>query len=152
LSTLEQNQISKAALTAEGALFARYLRGKPASQTALERYEAGCEALFAEPPSPEDEAISRFLERHPWTLPWLDAATALLRPQALLRKKLLLLLAILETLPENAQWCEPHPSHRALALARLCLWGATSALKAAGGAVLLPFALRTRSVGSASGS
>jgi hypothetical protein len=131
------------ALKREGALLARYiLRSRTIAPTALERYAAGCTRLFRDPAAEEGLAANEFVHRHPWALPFLDAAAALFHPHALLRKKLLLMLSILETMPEHAPTFAPRPRARVHLLGLLLLWVLTSVFKVSAGVVLYPFAER----------
>jgi hypothetical protein len=65
--------------------------------------------------------------RHPWSIPMLDAGTALARGGSLFRKKLLVMMAILETTPEFVDRTEP----RSLGLGRLAWRLGTSGLRTA---------------------
>jgi hypothetical protein len=123
---------------AEGAILGRYLLGREAPPPALQRYAEGCARLFVDPPSPDDAALVAFAVRHPWSLPCLDAAAGLLRPRSLLRQKLILMLAVLETLPECADDFLPAARPPADVLVRLALSGASAGLKIAAGLLILP--------------
>src|SRR5262245_31079501 len=93
----------------EAAVLGRYLLGAEPAEEALRRYADGCARLFGDPSSTEDRAIVTFACRHPWSLPSLDAACGLLRPRSLLRQKTILMLAVLETMPESAGVFLPAP-------------------------------------------
>ncbi len=121
----------------EGLVLARYLlRGREAAPEAVERYAAACGKLFGGPAAPEDLALLELVRRRPWALPLLDAAAALVRPHSLLRKKLFLMLAILETMPAHAETFAPRPGPRWRVILRLAVWGALGGLKATLGLVL----------------
>ena len=124
----------------EAAALGRYLLGRPAPAEALGRYVEGSLRLFEGSGSREDLAIVDFVRRHSWSLPPLDAACGLLRPQSLLRQKLILMLAILETIPEVASDFLPVPRPRALVVGRLLTAGLVAGLKTAVGLLLLPAA------------
>ena len=62
----------------------------------VDRYVAAHARLLAQRVAPRDAAVLAFLRRHPRAVGPLDAAAGLLRPRSLLRRKLLLLTAILE--------------------------------------------------------
>jgi len=132
----------------EGLLLARYLLGREAPDAApmaAARYAEGCARLFAEPGAgAPDDALARFARRHHWSLPCLDAAAGLLTPRALLRQKLILMLAILETMPALADDFMPRPRPRWLLLLGLARAGAATALKTLAGMALLPLARRAR--------
>ncbi len=132
------------ALMIEGCLIGVYILGEPACEAALHRYVAGCRALFATGEHGEQGAqLVRFVARYPWALAPLDAAAGLLEPQGALRKRLLVMLAILEATPEHAESFLPRERGSdgvAASIGRLFVWGATSLLKLAAGFVLYPFA------------
>src|SRR5438046_9346229 len=90
------------ALEAEARLFTRYLVGRPPPAELVDRYRAANAAIFTEPVAREDAALVAFARRHPWSVSLLDAASGLLRPGSLLRNKILLMAAILETSPAFA--------------------------------------------------
>jgi hypothetical protein len=130
-------------LTVEGALFARYLlRDRDAAAEALERYALACDRLFDERVPVADVTVVRFARRRPWSLPLLDAAAGLVNPRALLRKKLLLMLAILETMPVYAGTFSSTSRPRWLVVARIAVWGVLGGLKAVVGLLLYPVARR----------
>jgi hypothetical protein len=124
-------------VAAECGRLARYLLGVAPPEALVARYHAANALLFPEPPSAEDRAILDLAARRPWALPCLDAALALLRPDALLRRKIVLLLAILETAPELAERFEPESPGALRAFSRLAASGLSAALHAAAGALLL---------------
>jgi hypothetical protein len=132
-------------LTAEGHLFARYLLGRvdPAPEVS-ERYAAACATLFADAPTHQERARNLFVRRHPWALPLLDAAAGFIQPHTLLRRKLFLTLAILETAPAHAELFTPEPCARSVLVVRVLFLGVSSLLKAAAGILLYPLAGRTR--------
>ena len=86
--------------------------------------------------------MMEFLRRNPWALPCLDAVPGLLNPHSVLRKKLLLVVALLETAPEHADFFDPQPHSRISVLLRLFVWGCSSGLKGLVGLVLYPISRR----------
>ena len=90
------------ALRREGSALARCLLGRDAAPELLQRYADAHAHLDVGAASREDVAGLDFAVAHRWSLASLDAATALLRPHALLHRKALLMTAILETTPEHA--------------------------------------------------
>jgi hypothetical protein len=68
------------------------------SDELLHRYEAACQKLNFKG-TERDEKILSFAIRHPSFVPCLDAALAFSKHKSLLRKKILVMLAILETTP-----------------------------------------------------
>lgn len=139
-------QPSGVELTEEGALLARYLLGgaEPGPE-AIERYTQACEKLFSGHCEPGDLAVLRFARRRRWALPLLDAAAGVFEPHALLRKKLLLMLAILETMPAHLGHFMPRacPARTRWRLLAGIGWRAAGCLlQAVAGAALYPLAKR----------
>lgn len=81
---------------AEASLFGRYVLGRAIDQRSADLYVRAAQSLGYS----GDDAVVRFVLQVPWSLWPFDALLALLRPDALLRKKLLLMAAILETQPQ----------------------------------------------------
>jgi hypothetical protein len=82
----------------EAEIFSRYLIGEIPSVELKERYFAACGKLSEA--NNRDARIYRMAVKRPALLPCLDAALAFSDRNALLRRKLLVMLAILETTPE----------------------------------------------------
>jgi hypothetical protein len=116
-------------LLEEAALFSRYILGRETTAEIKERYAQGCRKLMGGEPRPEDSAAVDFAVRHPWSLPFLDAAAGLVAPDSLLRKKLFVALAIVEATPEHADFFSPKPHAPLGVIGRLFLWGISSVLK-----------------------
>jgi hypothetical protein len=131
-------------LVEEGRRLGTYLLRAEPDGAALERYARACPLALGDSAPPEDLAMLRFVARHRWTLPLLDAACGLLRPQALLRKKLFLMLSILETLPGYAAVFTPRPSPRWRVMVRLSALGMLSVLLVLGGLLLFHRSQRVR--------
>jgi hypothetical protein len=117
----------------EARHFARYILEREADETTCDRYNQAIRTLAY-----TDDATSRFAANHPWSIPALDGALALTHPDAPLRKKLLLMAAILETRPA---YCDAFlPRHRlpldALSIAYALL---RAAAQTALGLLLRPF-------------
>ncbi len=125
------------ALARECRLFAAYLIGEAPPEEIIVRYTQANQALL--PDSSDSGRVVDFVSRHPWALPFLDAACGLLRGDDLLRKKLLVLLAILEATPQFAAEFLPPPGRGLVPLAVEVGWnGAIAALKCAVGILLWP--------------
>ncbi len=82
----------------EAVFVTRYLIGAEPAPELIDRYcranqELGCI------PTDADQAFLEFAGKHPWSLPYLDSALGLLDTRNLLRKKILIMMAILETTP-----------------------------------------------------
>jgi hypothetical protein len=142
-SALEPDARAHLELIEEGKQLGRYLlRSEPAS-TAAERYARACLRVFGSAASPQDRAVLDFIRRHPWSLPFLDAAAALREPQALLRKKLFLMLSILETVPAHVHEFSPQPRPRVIAILRIVWFAGVSVILLALGALIYGRARRT---------
>ncbi|HYY06513.1 MAG TPA: hypothetical protein VE997_08040 [Candidatus Limnocylindria bacterium] len=132
------------ALEAEAHLFARYLVGRPPPAELVERYRAANAAIFTEPVARQDAALIAFARRHPWSVSLLDAASGLLRPGSLLRNKILLMAAILETSPAFADEFLPRDARPLGLVLALLAHGTVAATRAALGAVVYAAAVRSR--------
>ncbi len=117
----------------EAKVFGRYLIGREVAPHLVERYVQAHGALGALLGAGEESRAVAFARRRPRLLPFLDAAAALLDPRGLLRRKLLLMLAVLEASPEYAAEFLPRPQSRTLLVARLAGRGIAAAFKAAAG-------------------
>jgi hypothetical protein len=89
-------------LRTEAIVFGRYLVDREPSEALIERYCRGNEMLLD-----GEDPIVRFAREHPWAVGMLDASAGLFDSGSLLRKKLLLMTAIVETTPELATRTEP---------------------------------------------
>ncbi len=112
-------------LTEEGELIGRYLLGVVPSAELTARYAAAHGFLVLDSEEPE----LRFVHRHPRLLPFLDAATGVLRPRSSLRKKVFLMAAILEATPAHAEFFLQKPAGLWPVLAALFWQGSRSAVK-----------------------
>ena len=130
-------------LRTECRMITRYLVGQEPPPEILERYVRANHILLVES-SKSDKHLIRYVHKHPWSLPYLDAACALLRRDCLLRNKILILLALLETSPSFVQYFLPERSSVPSTLGRLIMQGmlATGALEL--GISIYPFALNLR--------
>lgn len=128
----------------EAELFGRYVLGHRGlvDRDVLARYAEGCAVLFGVPGSPEDAAVVEFVRRHPWSLAFVDAAAAALCPHTLLRKKLLLMAAVLETIPAYAESFSPMTRSRVALVLRLAWCAACSVTHALIGIPVLWLARR----------
>ncbi len=88
----------------EACRLARYLLGVTPSRELQTRYATARAKLLG------DDAEWRFVCRHPWTLPFVDAASSLLRPQSSVRQRIFLMAAVLETTPDYADFFLTTPS------------------------------------------
>lgn len=138
------------ALEAEARRIGRYLVGADVPQALVQRYREANLALFPEMPAPGDAAVLEFVRCHPWSLPPLESALGLIRPGALLRRKLVVMMAILETEPRFSDRFDALTPGRAGAVLRLLGLALSSAAKMAAGILLYPFAQLLGARGAAS--
>lgn len=120
----------------EGRRLARHLIGRPVALDILARYQQAHLKRAADLAG-DSPALALF-RRRPWLLPFLDAGCARWRPDDPLRRKLLLMTAILECTPRHAE--RFLPEHRGFwALALRVVWhGARSMALLAGARLMLP--------------
>jgi hypothetical protein len=123
-------------LTDEASIFGQYILGKSIDIASTERYLA---AISREPPNVgRDAAIVEFCLRHRWSIGMLDGALALLGRRSTLRRRLIILAAILEASP---LYCDDFlPVSRSFTYRFVVLFVALRAVaSAAAGCLLLPF-------------
>ena len=129
------------ALRREAKLFGRYLLAVEPSDELAARYTAANRALLAdEPVGPE----VTYALRHPFTLPFLDAACAVLNPASVLRKKILIMTAVLEASPAYTDFFLKPPSAPLAMLLGLAWQGIRVTAKMALGLPLYLVARRTK--------
>jgi hypothetical protein len=131
-------------MKAEAETLARYLVGSGPPAEMIERYDEAHRLLLGEAGAARGEAVAGFALHNSWSLPFLDAACALLEPHNLLRSKLLLMAAILEASPDFADEFLPQDTPRAALLGKLGLLGLGSVARTVLGLLLYPVALRYR--------
>ena len=135
---------SDQALAAEAHAFGRYLVGRPPPAELVARYRDASRVLFTAPVTPAEAAVVGFVRRHPWSVSLLDAATGLLRPASLLRSKILVMAAILETSPEFADDFLFRPVHPLVLALRVAGLGLLVVGRVLVGMALYPAAARSR--------
>ena len=86
-------------LEKEAILFTKYLTGTTPSPELINRYAEACVKLNFSVAETEDKYLEKIL-RWPFLLPFFDAALSLRNTKTVLRKKILVMLAVLETTPE----------------------------------------------------
>jgi hypothetical protein len=123
-------------LAAEGRLIGRYLVGVDPAPELIERYCRANEVLFTDAPSPADRSILHFLEKHPRSLSLLEAAAGLVQPASRLRRKIIVMMAILETAPEHAGHFEFAGGGTIASVARLAGLGAVASVKVVAGLIV----------------
>jgi len=131
-------------LRREAVWLARYLIDVEPPTDLVERYVVANAKVLRETPTARDARILAFVHAHPWSLGWLDAGTALTRGAPLLRRKLVVMMAILEATPEFLEQTAPIDDAGIAALAwRLGRAGAKAAAKIVGGTLLAAVVVRT---------
>lgn len=134
-------------LAREADVFARYLVGAPAGGYAAERYAAGHDALPTACRA-DGRALVRVAAAHPLLTRVADAYVRLFAPRSLLRHKLVLLLAILESSAGSHAAFEPRPASALGVVLRLAAAGTAFAACLVAGVILLgPLHLVTRLTG-----
>ncbi|MGA8533236.1 MAG: hypothetical protein WB615_03920 [Candidatus Tumulicola sp.] len=114
----------------EAEVFGRYVVGSAIDEPVRVRYRRALRDLSYD----TDDAITRFAVNRPWSIAALDGGLALTQPSALLRRRLSLMAAILETRPEYSEAFLPRNRSRrdalgvAYAVARAALTGALGLL------------------------
>jgi len=118
----------------EAGVFGRYLLGHGIDpQTRALYARAVCDLHYD-----GDDAITHFAKKRPWSIGALDGALALTNSGALLRRKLLLMTAILEARPEYTDRFLPRERAPLDVLLVACAVARAGVL-AAIGLLLLPF-------------
>ena len=79
----------------------------------------------------------RWLRRHSWALAFVDAAAALLRPDAAVRKQVFVMTALLETTPDHAEFFLESPGGLAGSIVELTVQGVRTVVKVMIGIPLL---------------
>lgn len=118
----------------ECRLLARHLIGIAPSKAIAARYTAACDKLLG---AESTSAALRFALANAWAIGPLDAACGLLDRENPLRKRLLILCAILETTPEYARSFLPRTPRLLPLLVHLSFNGACAAIKIALGIPIL---------------
>lgn len=128
-------------LLREAEAFGRYILGQAPAERAKSLYVSAVECLLG-PGDSASDPILRFSLDHAWSLPLLDSALAIRQPDAPLRGRLLIMLAVLEVQP---QYCERFlpASHTAVEVCRTLALGALSVPKAILGLLLLHVLLQS---------
>jgi hypothetical protein len=96
----------------DAEILTRYLVGDAPSEAITNLYISAISKLHILPSSPRDEKLLAFALAHPSYISFIDAAHALFYPRSVLRKKLYILFAILETQPQYAHLFLPEKRAR----------------------------------------
>jgi NADH dehydrogenase len=100
-SSLQASDSEGSVTDRECATFTRYLAGLAASPYVRRKYAEAHSAVALEPKDPFDQLLLRFARKGPLLAKLADAYARIFYPHATLRRKLVLLLAILETCPPS---------------------------------------------------
>lgn len=134
-------------LEREARIFTRYLVGRDAPDELVARYRDASRVLLYQPPDARETAVVEYVRRHAWSLPFLEAASALLRPGSLLRNKVLMMGAILETSPAFAEEFLPRNVSLLALVFRVLASGTAAVVRTIVGAPLLAAASRSHARG-----
>ena len=141
----QKNQADKTGTLAhECRVITRYLLGQEPPQDLIQRYIEANSILFTGETSRSDLAVVAFVQRNPWSLPFIDAASALFRPNSLLRNKILVMIAILEATPQFADVFIPEPFSIPQFVWRMAGYGISSMAKFLIGVFIYPFAVNSK--------
>ena len=124
----------------EAKVFSRYLIGCNISDVIAERYAAAV-TLLTPTSSQKELGIERFAVRFPFWIACLDAAMALRFKEATMRKKILIMFAILETIPEYSNYFLPQ-KHSLFYIFTIMAVGCRSILRFVFGWILLQFLIK----------
>jgi hypothetical protein len=119
----------------EAVRFGRYLLGRPPAAHLVARYVDAIERLELRPDA-RDRRLLAFVRRHPRALGFVDGGLALRHPGSVVRGRLLVMAAILEADPANADRFLPAAGgHRSLP--EVAIAGVRAGVRTAVGLVLL---------------
>lgn len=124
----------------EATIFGKYFINEVPIQLALNLYD---QAVPRDAPllSNDDTKLIDFAVDHPWSIGILDGGLALLYPHAELRRRLYLMFAILEAMPEYTRYFLPQKRNVLYSLS-VDMVGIRAAIKALLGAILVKVVLR----------
>lgn len=131
-------------LDSECVLITKYLVNQTPPAELIERYRAAHAKLLGDAGSERDLAIIAFTQKHPWSLRYIDAAVAVLRPNALLRKKILVMMAIVETAPHYVEYFIPKRTPLIKIILNMVWYGTATMCSFLIGVCIYPLAARLR--------
>jgi len=131
-------------LQKECLLITCYLVDEAPSQEIISRYIMGNSSLLSDPQLEEDLSILNFIRQFEWVLPFMDAACGILRPRSLLRKKILLMVAILEASPYYTNHFLPEVVSLSHFFFSMMRYGVQTGVKVVLGLCIYPIAKRAR--------
>jgi hypothetical protein len=84
----------------EAAIFSKYLINALPTQADIKLYK---DAVASSPSiSKSDQKLLAYIHKHPWSLRFIDAALPFYRPHSEVRRRIYLILAILEASPDHS--------------------------------------------------
>jgi hypothetical protein len=116
----------------EAEVFGEYLLGEAPSAQAVTLYVQAMDKLNILVAG-SDERLLRLVISNPWLLGLADSGLALVKPGSVIRRKLLVMLAILETMPAYTHLFFPSP----VPFINIFFAGCRAAIKAVFGAILV---------------
>jgi hypothetical protein len=131
-------------LETESLAISQYLLAVRPGRDLVQRYRDANAELCPEQPAWQDRAMLDFVRRHPRSLPLFDAASGVLRPHSLLRRKILVMMAILETTPQFAAHFDTENAGRLQVLAKLGAYGLRSVVTTVAGLLMYAIVIGTR--------
>jgi hypothetical protein len=93
---MRSENIKNNVLEKEALLFSRYLIDREPPVELVDRYVNANRQLGIDEGPHLDDNILKFTWAHPWSISFLDAASGLMQPDALIRKKIYTMAAVLE--------------------------------------------------------
>lgn len=119
----------------EAEIFGAYLLGEQPSEQVITLYEQAMDKLKISV-NGKDERLLKWMLDNPDAIGMIDSGLALVKPQSVIRRKLLVYLAILESVPQYAHLFLPSSSPAAYSL--YIFWvGARAAFKAVAGVIIV---------------
>lgn len=104
---MPENYTQHHILRQEAHFYGYYLITRKPDEDFVERYVDANVKLGLNTVSGHDVRIVHYSLTHPWSIPFLDAATGILMPESLLRKKIYTMAAILEASTKYTEFFLP---------------------------------------------
>lgn len=121
----------------EAELFGRYLLGRPPSGECVALYEAANDKIGIVLDA-KDSKILEFALANPWAIGCIDQGLALFKRDSNVRRKIFVMLAILETSPDYSGYFLP-AERSPLYLLYIAWVGISASMKAVIGGLILKF-------------
>jgi hypothetical protein len=128
----------------EAKAFAQYLLGREPSAELIARYVTASRTLLPSTAEPSERAVVDFVRMHTWALPFIDAGAGLFQPRSLLRRKILVLAAVLEASPRFVDDFFPRRSHPGVWVVQLLAFAVVAICKVVIGSSLLTLVRSSR--------